>query len=386
MAASFSDGNRLQLLRAGAEYFPALEAAIGAAQEAVFLETYIYAGDATGRRMTRALCDAASRGVAVHLLVDGFGARDMPGELAKNLDGAGVRLLVFRPEVWRFPWRRDRLRRMHRKLVAIDQRVAFIGGINVIDDADTPRQRPPRYDFAARIEGPLVGEVRHEAERLWNRIALARLKPEWRVRIRGDHPPPARGHQRAALVVRDNLRHRRSIENVYLEAMDAASEEIIIANAYFFPGARFRRALVHAAERRLRVLLMLQARVEYVALHYATRALYGALLEAGVEIYEYRRSFMHAKVAVVDGRWATVGSSNIDPFSLLLAREANLVVEDQRFAGVLRNLLLEDIARGARVVRARHWSRQPLWRRIPYWIAYGLARLVIGFIGLGGRF
>lgn len=384
MAVNFSNGNRLELLRAGAEYFPALETAIGAAQEVVFLESYIYAGDATGRRITRALCDTALRGVAVHVLVDGFGARDMPAEFVKDLGDAGARLLVFRPEVWRFPWRSDRLRRMHRKLAVADE-AAFIGGINVIDDADTPRQRPPRYDFAAKIEGPLAGEIRHEAERLWNRIALARLKPEWRVRIHGD-PPPARGRQRAALVVRDNLRHRRSIENAYLEAIDSAQEEIVIVNAYFLPGTRFRRALVRAAARRVRVLLMLQARVEYITLHYATRALYGALLEAGVEIYEYRRSFMHAKVAVIDGRWATVGSSNIDPFSLLLAREANVVVEDEGFAGQLRGLLLEDITRGARMVRARHWSRQPLWRRIPYWIAYGLARLAIGAFGPGGRF
>jgi cardiolipin synthase len=384
VAVNFSNGNRLELLRAGAEYFPALETAIGAAQEVVFLESYIYAGDATGRRITRALCDTALRGVAVHVLVDGFGARDMPAEFVKDLGDAGARLLVFRPEVWRFPWRSDRLRRMHRKLAVADE-AAFIGGINVIDDADTPRQRPPRYDFAAKIEGPLAGEIRHEAERLWNRIALARLKPEWRVRIHGD-PPPARGRQRAALVVRDNLRHRRSIENAYLEAIDSAQEEIVIVNAYFLPGTRFRRALVRAAARRVRVLLMLQARVEYITLHYATRALYGALLEAGVEIYEYRRSFMHAKVAVIDGRWATVGSSNIDPFSLLLAREANVVVEDEGFAGQLRGLLLEDITRGARMVRARHWSRQPLWRRIPYWIAYGLARLAIGAFGPGGRF
>jgi len=386
MAANFLPGNRLTLLRAGAEYFPALEAAIGAARGEVFLETYIYAGDATGRRVTRALCDAASRGAAVHVLVDGFGARDMPEEFVNDLGEAGVRLLVYRPQVFRFPWRSDRLRRMHRKLAAIDDRIAFIGGINIIDDADTPHQRPPRYDFAATIEGPLVGEVRLAAERLWNRTALARMRPEWRVRFQGDPPRAAKGQQRAALVVRDNLRNRRSIENAYLEAMDAASDEIIIANAYFFPGTRFRRALVRAAKRRVRVVLMLQARVEYVALHYATRALYGALLESGVEIYEYRRSFLHAKVAVVDGRWATVGSSNIDPFSLLLAREANLVVDDEGFAGELRGLLLEDIARGARTVRARHWSRQSLWRRVPYWIAYGLARVAIGLFGPRGRF
>jgi cardiolipin synthase len=387
VAARFLPGNRLSLLRSGVEYFPALEAALEAARSAVFLETYIYSGDATGRRITRALCAAASRGVAVHVLVDGFGSRDMPDELVEELKSAGARLLVFRPEVWRFVWRRDRVRRLHRKLAVADDRVAFIGGINIIDDFDTPRQRPPRYDYAVRIEGPVVGAVREEAVRLWNRIALARFERRWRV----GHPYhtrrlPQRGSQKAALVVRDNFRHRRDVEDAYLEAIGTAQQEIIIANAYFFPGRRFRRALVAAAGRGVRVVLLLQGRVEYLLLHYASRALYGRLLEAGVEIYEYHRSFLHAKVAVVDGHWATVGSSNIDPFSLLLAREANLVAEDRRFAAELRASLREAIEHGARVVAKTRWFRQPLWRRIPYWIGYGLARLIIGAFGPGGRF
>ncbi len=212
MAVEFLPGNRLTLLRSGVEYFPALEAAIREAQREIFLETYIYAGDATGRRITRALCEAASRGAAVHLLVDGFGSRDMPAEFARELRDAGARLLVFRPEIWRFRFRRDRLRRMHRKIAAADGRVAFVGGINIIDDMDTPRQKPPRYDYAVKIEGPLVAPVREAAVRLWNRIALARLKHGWRV----SHPVPPHvaraGSQRAALVVRDNLRPGRDIE------------------------------------------------------------------------------------------------------------------------------------------------------------------------------
>jgi len=386
VAAEFLPGNRLTLLRSGVEYFPALETAIREAQREVFLETYIYAGDATGRRITRALCEAASRGAAVHLLVDGFGARDMPEEFARELRDSGARLLVFRPEVWRFPFRRDRLRRMHRKIAVADGRVAFVGGINIIDDMDTPRQVPPRYDYAVKIEGPLLAPVREAAVRLWNRIAMARLKHAWRV----SHPVPPHvtraGSQRAALVVRDNLRHRRDIEDAYLAAIGSAHEEIIIASAYFFPGRRFRRALTGAAARRVRVVLLLQGRVEYVLLHYASHALYGPLLEAGVEIYEYHRSFMHAKVAVVDGHWATVGSSNIDPFSLMLAREANVVAEDRRFAAELRAKLRADIEQGARVVAKTRWFRQPLSRRIPMWIGYGLARFAIGMFGSGGRF
>jgi cardiolipin synthase len=387
VAAKFLPGNRLTLLRSGVEYFPALEAAIGEARSEVFLETYIYAGDATGLRITRALCEAASRGAAVHVLVDGFGSKDMPAELAQELRSAGVRLLVFRPEVWRFIWRRERVRRMHRKLALVDDRAAFIGGINIINDFDTPRQKPPRYDYAVRIEGPLIGAVREEAVRLWNRIALARLERRWRV----PHPHrtprlPTRGSQKAALVVRDNFRHRRDIEDAYLEAIRTARQEVIIASAYFFPGIRFRRALVSAAAHGIRVVLLLQGRVEYLLLHYASRALYGTLLEAGVEIYEYHRSFHHAKVAVVDGHWATVGSSNIDPFSLLLAREANVVVEDRRFAAELLASLRAAIEQGARVVAKTRWFRQPLWRRIPVWIAYGATRLLIGMVGVGGRF
>jgi cardiolipin synthase len=146
MAVEFLPGNRLTLLRSGVEYFPALEAAIRGARREIFIETYIYAGDATGERITRALCGAARRGAAVHVLVDGFGSRDMPEALARDLRDAGARLLVFRPEVWRFPFRRDRLRRMHRKIAVADGRIAFVGGINIIDDMDTPRQVPPRYD------------------------------------------------------------------------------------------------------------------------------------------------------------------------------------------------------------------------------------------------
>jgi len=386
MAVEFLPGNRPKLLRSGVEYFPALEAAIRGARREVFLETYIYAGDATGRRITHALCEAATQGAAVHVLVDGFGARDMPEEFKRDLRAAGARLLVFRPEIWFARFRRDRLRRMHRKLAVIDARVAFVGGINIIDDMDTPRQVPPRYDYAVKIEGPLVARVQEAAVRLWNRIALARLEHHWRV----SHPVPPHvahaGSQRAALIVRDNLRHRRDIEEAYLAAIGSAREEIIIASAYFFPGRRFRRALVRAAAREVRVVLLLQGRVEYVLLHYASHALYGPLLEAGVEIYEYHKSFMHAKVAVIDGHWATVGSSNIDPFSLMLAREANVVVDDARFSQELRASLYDHMQDGAMVVAKSAWSHQPLWRRVLIWSAYGCARLLMGLLGYGGKF
>ncbi len=163
--------------------------------------------------------------------------------------------------------------------------------------------------------------------------------------------------------------------------IDAARDEIVIANAYFFPGRHFRQALMRAARRGVRVVLLVQGRVEYVLQHYASRALYGALLDAGIEIHEYRLSFLHAKVAVFDCCQASVGSTNIDPFSLLLAREANVFVEDARFAAELRARLEDAMRTGATLLPPQQWKRRPLWRRAWNWIAYGIARLLIGFAG-----
>lgn len=377
-------GNRLTLLRSGTEYFPALLAAIDGARQEVYLETYIFHDDITGRAVADALSRAAQRGVHVHLLVDGFGSKDMPRDIVEQLREAGVRMLVFRRLISPWSFKRNRLRRMHRKVACVDGRIAFVGGINVIDDMDTPGQVPPRYDYAIQVEGPLVGPIREAAARLWRWIAWASLKERWPARrnLRADYAPA--GNQRAAFVVRDNVRHRSDIEDAYLAAIEGARSEIVIANAYFFPGRRFRRALAAAARRGVAVTLLLQGRVEYLLLHYASRALYGSLLQAGVEIHEYHKSFLHAKVAVIDGHWATVGSSNIDPFSLLLAREANVVVDDRKFAGELRLSLHEAMEGGALAVRS-HWLRLSIWSRLPIWLCYGLVRLLMGVFGYGNQ-
>ncbi|MDA8109099.1 MAG: cardiolipin synthase ClsB [Betaproteobacteria bacterium] len=379
-------GNRLTLLRNGEQYFPALIAALDAARVEVFLETYIFANDETGSLVADALARAAGRGVKVHVLLDGFGAHDFSPRFRNMLAGAGAQVLMFRPELSRWRLRRSRLRRMHRKLACIDAALGFVGGINVIDDYDTPHQTPPRYDYAVRIEGPLAREVRTQAARLWSRVAWAafgrRLRGLDALMGTSRAQAPAQGAasgdgQRAALLVRDNLRHRNDIEDAYLDLIARAREEILIANAYFFPGRRFRQALATAAARGVRVVLLLQGRVEYVLLHYASRALYGSLLDAGIEIHEYHRSFLHAKVAVFDARWASVGSSNIDPFSLLLAREANVFVDDRGFATELRTSLMEAMRSGAQPVPPQSWKRQPLWLRVRIWIGYGLARLLL---------
>jgi len=379
------EGNRLELLHSGTKYFPALEAAIDGAEHEVFLETYLYADDETGHRIAAALCRAARRGVATHAIIDGFGSKDLSAAMMRQLRDAGVRLLVFRRKISPLTLKRNRLRRMHRKVVVVDGRTAFVGGINIIDDMHTPGHIPPRYDYAVRVEGPLVNEIRESSARLLRWVAWASLRERWPVR-RAPDPVSARiGNQRAAFVVRDNVRHRADIENAYLEAIEAAREEVLIANAYFFPGIRFRRALLRAAQRGVQVTLLLQGRVEYALLHYASRALYGPLLEAGVDIREYHKSFLHTKVAVIDGHWATVGSSNIDPFSLMLAREANIFVEDRAFARELRLSLHRAMEEGAISVPREQWFNQPLHTRLSIWISYAAVRVLMGVFGYGGK-
>ena len=220
MTLEFTGGNKLQLLTNGRGYFPALQHAFDAAQSEIYLETYIFADDDTGKRIAAALVRAAGRGVSVHVLIDGFGSKGMIDRIRQLLDAANIEVLVFGPKTSPLTLRRNRLRRLHRKLVVVDACVAFVGGINVIDDMHTPRHTPPRYDYAVRIEGPLVASVLEQAGRLWHRVAWASLK-----RGAQRHPladAARHGTQRAALVVRDNLRHRSDIEDAYLEAIRAA--------------------------------------------------------------------------------------------------------------------------------------------------------------------
>lgn len=377
----FVEGNRITLLRNGSEYFPALESAIDRAQHEVHLETYIFEYDATGIRISEALKRAARRGVTVRLLLDGFGSQHLPQEAIQNLLNTGVQVLIFRKEISPFRLRRNRLRRMHRKLAVVDASIAFVGGINVIDDLNHPEPLLPRFDFAISIEGPLQKQLMLATKHLWKVVAMARLK-RW---VRHNETPyltiQPSGNQRGALVIRDNFRHRHDIEEVYLHAITNACSEIIIANAYFLPGINLRHALSDAARRGLRVVLLLQGRIEYRLQHYATLALFGSLLDAGIEIYEYHKSYLHAKVAVIDRRWSTVGSSNIDPFSLLLAREANVIVDDELFANQLRFCLEKAMVEESTRVLQEKWKDQSWISRTMSWVSYYIVRVLRGMVG-----
>lgn len=353
----YTAGNEVLLLTGGDALFPAMIEAMAHATHEITLATYIFHDDTSAHGVAHALIQAAKRGVRARVVVDGFGAKDTLPTLQTWFEGTGVALTVFRPlHGWRSWLQPGQLRRLHQKLLAVDEEVAFVGGINIIDDRIDIHHGPtpePRLDYAVQLRGPVVKAVAHTARTMWTRAAFGQ---EWSDELRAiarsgaaienarsllaslrllrrntlaDAVP--REPMLAAFVARDNLRQRRAIERAYIVAFRQARERIDLVSPYFYPGREFRRTLRDAARRGVRVRLLLQGKLDYRIAGMAAQVLYDELLRQGVRIFEYTPAFLHAKVALVDDAWATVGSSNIDPLSLLLNLEANVVVRDAQF-------------------------------------------------------
>jgi cardiolipin synthase len=379
------------LLRSGGALFAALIEAVDRAQHEVLLETYIFDFAGAGADVGHALTRAAQRGVRVCVVVDGVGTGALPLEWAQRFAEEGVQCRVYSPLAGLGFWLPSRWRRLHRKLCVVDQALAFCGGINILDDFIDPNVpgglQLPRLDYAVSLRGPLVCQVHDAMSQLWSRIEAVRELRSQDIAgaldaLRSadqDLKLPTRGT--VQLVLRDNVRHRSQIERAYRKAIGSARHEVLVASAYFFPGLRLRRALVLAARRGVRVRLLLQGKYEYFVPYRASRQLYSKLLAAGVEIYEYHDSVLHAKVAVVDGHWATVGSSNLDPFSLLLAREANVVVRDTTFAQDLQASLSEAMYTGATRVDAHTFAHRPWWQQLVDWGASLVLRFGVFLTG-----
>ena len=396
----FKAGNAVALLENGVHLFPALCEAFDQATLSIQVETYIFRLDTAGAKILHHLKLAALRGVRVRVMLDGFGSAPDEQKILAELLSVGAQCRVYRPEPRQFTLKSfnfKRLRRLHRKIVVVDSRVAFIGGVNFEDDylASDPLNRAddPRFDYAVQIAGPVVAEVVHAQDLLWLRLnwrLLLRRPRTWRhLRFRHKRHraalQPAAGGAQAALVLRDNLRYRKSIETAYLLGIKQAQHTIIIANAYFLPGRKLRHALVEAAQRGVKVKLLLQGKIEYRLQYHATRWIYDQFLRAGIEIYEYLPSFLHAKVAVLDDV-STVGSSNLDPFSLLLAREANVVVDDAAFTHTLRKSLEAAIVHGSKVIEHTLYARRPMLTRLTDGLAYLLLRVGVALTGKGSDY
>ncbi|MFA9215882.1 MAG: cardiolipin synthase ClsB [Sphingomonadaceae bacterium] len=382
-AVTFLADNDVRLLYCGTEYFPALLEAIEAARDEVYFETYIFAEDDTGQRVLAALIGAAARGVQVRMITDWFGTgnaqvRRMHGQLV----AAGVEHRIFNP------WFRRGVTRTHRKICVVDASVAFVGGININDDLHCDYDHritlpAPRWDFAVAVRGPLVASIQNEAVAQWRRLGkLGLFKRISLYRdLRKENEVAARNMVQAGFVVRDNLRNRGTIQRAYLHALGRAHKSVLLANPYFAPGRKFRRALAATAERGVEVVLLIG--VGEIWLQDAVaHSFYPKLLAAGVKVVEYRKTQLHAKVAVIDDDWATVGSSNVDGLSLFLNQEANVVIKDAAFAHSLRQHIEAAIADGV-VVHADDFEHVGHVRRIGYEIAFVCYKILMRIFAVG---
>ncbi|MEO8280758.1 MAG: cardiolipin synthase ClsB [Ideonella sp.] len=353
----WSAGNKVSLLENGEAFFPRVNEAIAAAKKEILLETFILFEDKVGMKLHEALLNAARRGVEINVLVDGYGSPDLSAQFIGSLTEAGVRFRAFDPMPRMFGLRLNVLRRMHRKLIVIDGERAFIGGINFSADHLTDFGPQAKQDYSAEIEGPVVAHLHQFA-----RVAARVVQPSWRSMRRQvvDAPPPA-GDADALFITRDNRHHRDDIERQYRLALRSAQRRVVIANTYFFPGYRFIRELRKAARRGVEVVLILQGEPDMPIVKTAASTLYENLIRAGVQIHEYCRRPLHGKVAVVDDDWATVGSSNLDPLSLSLNLEANLVVRDREFNRRLSERLQHLIDNECRCIQADQLEPSNRW-------------------------
>jgi cardiolipin synthase len=420
MKRNLRPGHTLQLLEGGRQLFAAMVQRIDQAHAFVWVETYILQAANDTLLVLQALERAAQRGLDVRLMVDAIGTPSLEPEWLQRLQRAGVQYQIYRPLGRLGLLIPSRWRRLHRKLCVVDGVVGFCGGINLIDDLDDlvlGRLDQPRLDFALQVQGPLLRNMQDTMATLWRRtlllqdvahrdFALAwahwqdqkphaapdyqpihkRIRERIREQIRNlgqeREPQAVVSHEaQAALLLRDNILHRHDIERAYLKAIGSARQHIIIANAYLIPGRRLRRALALAVQRGVRVQLLIQGRYERFLQYHAARPVHAALLRAGIEIHEYVPSALHAKVAVVDGRWATVGSTNLDPLSLLLAREANVVTTDRPFAQQLQTRLQNLLTSHGLKLELTTLNARPWWQRAQDVVAFAIMRMVLFLTG-----
>ena len=368
-------GNRVDLLQDGPGTYAAMFAAIDGARDHVNLESYILEAEGPGEEFARRLIARAKAGVRVNVLYDSFGSIGTPASYFDHLRANGVNVCEYNPlrRLGNLLSRALHLRD-HRKLMVVDGRIGFIGGVNISPvysagssplaafggsgtaaDGAAPT-KPGWRDTHVRVEGPIVAQLQRLFMHHWGRHSS--------IALRGTHyfPPLAPvGQQRVALAACDAGRRRNPFYRALLSALDAAQHRIYLTTAYLVPTRRFMRTLLRAVQRGVEVRLLLPGSSDFWLPLQAGRSHYGRLLRGGVHVHELQDALLHAKTCVIDGLWTTVGSSNLDWRSFLHNAEANVVVLDAGLAQEMEQVYMADIARSREILRAE-WSHRG-WRQ-----------------------
>ncbi|WP_336292088.1 cardiolipin synthase ClsB [Cronobacter dublinensis] len=378
MKTNWRDGNRIELLENGDEFYPAVFDAIDNARSKIILETFIWFDDNVGRQLHEVILRAAQRGVSVEVLLDGYGSPDLSDEFVGTLTSAGVKFRYYDPRPRTLGMRTNVFRRMHRKIVVIDGEVAFVGGINYSAEHMSDYGPEAKQDYAVRVEGPVVQDIYQFVLRNLGEEQVSRW---WQRHYQQAVDNTMPGEAQALFIWRDNNDHRDDIERHYLKMLANAKKEVIIANAYFFPGYRLLHAMRNAARRGVKVKLIVQGEPDMPIVKVGARLLYNYLVKGGVEVYEYLRRPLHGKVALMDDHWATVGSSNLDPLSLSLNLEANLIIHDTQFNQTLRDNLTQLIREDCKQVDESMMPKRTWWNLAKSVIVFHFLRHFPAMVG-----
>ncbi|EOW6669927.1 cardiolipin synthase ClsB [Cronobacter dublinensis] len=378
MKTNWRDGNRIELLENGDEFYPAVFDAIDNARSKIILETFIWFDDNVGRQLHEVILRAAQRGVSVEVLLDGYGSPDLSDEFVGTLTSAGVKFRYYDPRPRTLGMRTNVFRRMHRKIVVIDGEVAFVGGINYSAEHMSDYGPEAKQDYAVRVEGPVVQDIYQFVLRNLGEEQVSRW---WQRHYQQAVDNTMPGEAQALFIWRDNNDHRDDIERHYLKMLANAKKEVIIANAYFFPGYRLLHAMCNAARRGVKVKLIVQGEPDMPIVKVGARLLYNYLVKGGVEVYEYLRRPLHGKVALMDDHWATVGSSNLDPLSLSLNLEANLIIHDTQFNQTLRDNLTRLIREDCKQVDESMMPKRTWWNLAKSVIVFHFLRHFPAMVG-----
>ena len=353
-------GNRVELLKDGPAAFASMFEAIAQARDHINIESYTIDAGGPGEELARLLVKRCADGVRVNLLFDSVGSLMTSADYFGGLRRAGVSLCEYNPvQRWRALLGKALHLRNHRKLMVIDGRIGFIGGMNIstVYGSGSPSDEPGWHDLHLRIEGPVVGRLQQLFTRHWQRHADVPMQS-----ARYFPPLAAVGTQRVSVAACDAGRRANPVYSALLGAIETARSRILLTTAYLVPPRRLLRGLIRAAERGVAVELLLPGKSDFWAPLHAGRSHYSALLRAGVRIHEHHHSLLHAKACVIDGVWSSVGSSNADWRSFVHNAEANVVVIDDDFGALLEAAFHEDVQR-ARHVDAERWARRSPWLR-----------------------
>lgn len=358
---------KLELVFSGEDYFDRLEAIIREAKSKIHLQIYLFENDATGKRIVNALKEAALRKVEIYVLLDGLGSLSFPAELVKELKYSGVNIRFFAPLFSTYTFYLGR--RLHRKVVVADAKVALVGGINIADKYRGSVSEKPWLDYAVQINGEIAKPLQQLCHDIYfKKRHLRNKKIKSAFHIQEDTS--------VRILQNDWLKGKNEICDSYIKSIRHAKKEIIIVGSYFLPGIRIIRALKKASKNKVVIKLILSGKSDLPLTRRATCFLYGKLLHYNIELYEWNESILHGKVAVVDGNWSTIGSFNLNNLSSYGSLEMNVEILSESFSARFQEHLNDIITKCQSITPESLKTKTTLMTKFINLVSYVITRIV----------